>query len=185
MGSWVSSLLHTRPARKIVLVGPVGAGKTYNAQRLAAERGYRIAVSVTTRPPREGEVDGVDYTFITTGEFEALDSSGLLFESVVHGDHKYGLTRSEWAAADVFVCNARGVDGICENGARTTVAIVYLNIPIDTRLHRVTMERAWTVGEFMARDDVDTREFTHFTDYDSLVTDPDHDILRIVDAMAH
>lgn len=50
-----------------------------------------LSVSVTTRPPRPGEVDGVHYHFVTPERFEELKSSGELLEwAVVHGRHSYG-----------------------------------------------------------------------------------------------
>ena len=49
----------------LVLSSPSGAGKTTLARRLLdADAGIRMSVSVTTRKPRPGEVDGVDYIFV-------------------------------------------------------------------------------------------------------------------------
>jgi guanylate kinase len=72
----------------LVLSSPSGAGKTTLARRLlAADAGLRMSVSVTTRKPRRGEVDGRDYHFIDTGEFERLKSAGELLEwAEVHGN---------------------------------------------------------------------------------------------------
>ena len=82
----------------IILSSPSGGGKTTIAKRLLQVRkdiGY--SVSCTTRPPREGEVDGRDYCFRTREEFERGVKAGEFAESAeVHG-HLYGTLRSEIA----------------------------------------------------------------------------------------
>jgi len=67
--------------RLFVLSAPSGAGKTTLCRRLLAsvpELGY--SVSYTTRRPRPGEVDGVDYSFIDRGRFEAMIEAGDFLE---------------------------------------------------------------------------------------------------------
>jgi guanylate kinase len=74
----------------LVIAGPSGAGKGTIVQRLKErEPSLRWSVSWTTRPPREGEVDDVDYHFTTRGEFEKLrDADGFLEWFDVYGDLK-------------------------------------------------------------------------------------------------
>lgn len=80
----------------IVMSAPSGAGKTTIARRLLAERediGY--SVSCTTRAPRAGERDGVDYHFLSMDEFIRRRDAGDFAESaVVHG-RAYGTLRTE------------------------------------------------------------------------------------------
>ena len=65
----------------LVLSSPSGAGKTTLARRLlAAAPGLRMSVSVTTRSPRPGEIEGVDYFFIDKAEFEGKKRAGELLE---------------------------------------------------------------------------------------------------------
>lgn len=68
------------PGILVVLSGPMGVGKTTVANRLIDKGGYERSVSVTTRLPREGEVDGVDYRFLTVEEFEQLRDANELIE---------------------------------------------------------------------------------------------------------
>ena len=73
----------------VVLVGPSGAGKTTIARRLEELHPGRfgLAVSATTRAPREGERDGVDYHFVRRPDFEAMIEAGALAEwAEVHGE---------------------------------------------------------------------------------------------------
>lgn len=80
----------------VILSSPSGGGKTTIARALLTRRrdvGY--SVSCTTREPREGEVDGVDYFFLTAEEFDLAASHGDFAEwAEVHGQ-KYGTLRRE------------------------------------------------------------------------------------------
>lgn len=78
----------------VVLSGPSGVGKsTLVARALEALPELSFSVSVTTRPPRPAERDGVDYRFVDEDAFEALAArGGLLERAVVHGRH-YGTPR--------------------------------------------------------------------------------------------
>lgn len=65
----------------LILSSPSGAGKTTLANALlASEAGLAHSVSVTTRPPRPGEAEGVDYHFVSKEEFEAMRERGALLE---------------------------------------------------------------------------------------------------------
>jgi guanylate kinase len=79
----------------LVLSAPSGAGKTaVAAALLARDRQLTRSVSVTTRPPRSGEVDNVDYCFRNEQEFERMRASGELLEAArVFGRHWYGTPR--------------------------------------------------------------------------------------------
>ncbi len=87
-----------------VLAGPSGVGKGTVVARLVAEHPELwVSVSVTTRPPRPGEVDGVSYTFLSDAEFDRLVADdGLLEWALVHRTARYGTPRrpvTEAAAA--------------------------------------------------------------------------------------
>jgi len=80
----------------IILSSPSGGGKTTIAHKLLAMRrdvGY--SVSCTTRPPREGEVDGRDYHFLSAKEFKSAQTAGKFAESAEVHSHLYGTLRAE------------------------------------------------------------------------------------------
>jgi guanylate kinase len=81
-------------ANLIVIVAPSGAGKTTLVNALlASEGGVRLSVSFTTRAPREGEVDGRDYHFVSKERFEAMAAAGDFLEyASVYGNY-YGTSR--------------------------------------------------------------------------------------------
>jgi guanylate kinase len=80
----------------IILSSPSGGGKTTIAHKLLTVRGdVGYSVSCTTRPPREGEVDGRDYHFLSKQDFKRGQKAREFAESAeVHG-HLYGTLRSE------------------------------------------------------------------------------------------
>ncbi len=70
-----------RRGMMIVLSSPSGAGKTTLSRRLlASDDNITMSVSVTTRTPRNGEVDGTDYIFVTPDEFASMREQGDLLE---------------------------------------------------------------------------------------------------------
>jgi guanylate kinase len=83
-------------ARLTVLSGPTAVGKGTVVTRLTKEHPeIFVSVSVTTRPPRPGEVDGVHYHFVSDAEFDALIAENALLEwAIVHGVHRYGTPRA-------------------------------------------------------------------------------------------
>jgi guanylate kinase len=75
----------------IVISGPSGVGKDTLIHRLLdLDRNLRYSVSCTTRPPRPGEVDGVNYTFVTRGSFEQLVKEGAFLENATYDGNLYG-----------------------------------------------------------------------------------------------
>jgi guanylate kinase len=75
----------------IVLSGPSGAGKSTVISKLLHQRGdIHFSVSFTTRKPRAGEVDGVNYNFVDTAEFERMIRDGELLEFAQYVGNYYG-----------------------------------------------------------------------------------------------
>jgi guanylate kinase len=83
------------PGKLIVMAGPSAVGKGTLARYILENfGGFHLSVSATTRPPREGEVEGVSYFFLTEAEFQERVESGQMLEwATVHGKHSYGTPR--------------------------------------------------------------------------------------------
>lgn len=85
----------SRSGMLLVVSGPSGSGKTTLCRRLADAGEARYSISCTTRAPRPGEVDGVDYHFLTREAFESrLQAGEFLEHAEVHGN-LYGSLKSE------------------------------------------------------------------------------------------
>src|SRR2546422_808862 len=87
-----------KPGPLLILSGPSGSGKSTIVRRLvkAGDLPLRLAVSATTRPPRTGEKDGVDYFFWTPQKFaQEIEAGAFLEWAQVHGKDYYGTLRRE------------------------------------------------------------------------------------------
>ena len=74
----------------VIISGPSGSGKGTVVKRLDPARGYAVSISVTTRAPREGEVHGRDYFFISEEEFTRMRTENAFLEHFAYLDNYYG-----------------------------------------------------------------------------------------------
>jgi guanylate kinase len=82
----------------VVVAAASGTGKTTVCRQVVARDGaIEFSVSHTTRAKRAGEVEGVDYHFVSTAEFERLAAQGAFLEWAVYNGNRYG---TSWAAID-------------------------------------------------------------------------------------
>ncbi len=80
----------------LILAGPAGSGKTTLCDRLVAENPkIERVVTCTTRSPREGEVDGIDYHFLTNEQFDANVADEQFLEWAQVHANRYGTLRSD------------------------------------------------------------------------------------------
>ena len=91
----------------IVLSGPSGCGKgTILKEMLRSEEKMRLSISLTTRSPRPGEVDGIDYFYVSKEQFEKMVEDGAVLEHAEYCDNYYGTPRSNvenWRAEGYHV----------------------------------------------------------------------------------
>lgn len=92
----VAKTMRQSPPRVCVVSGPTAVGKGTVVERVRERHpDLPLSVSVTTRPAREGEVDGEDYFFVSDEEFDRLVAEdGLLEWATVHKRHRYGTPRA-------------------------------------------------------------------------------------------
>ena len=119
----------------LVLCAPSGGGKgAITEALLAREPGLHRSVSVTTRAPRVGEVDGVHYHFITEDAFSVAERNGALLEwaRVLRGTHAYGTPRAPVEAAlaagqdMVFDIDWQGFRQLCDHLPDDVVGVFIL-----------------------------------------------------------
>jgi guanylate kinase len=87
---FINPYTHVEKPVMVVISGPSGVGKDVTLKRMQ-ELGYPFyfVVTANTRPKREGEVDGVDYFFVSKSEFaRMIEDDELLEHAVVYGDYK-------------------------------------------------------------------------------------------------
>ena len=96
-----------KSGKLFVLSAPSGAGKTSLARALVkALPDLAFSVSHTTRPPRPGEKDGVDYYFVDEAQFQAMMEKDMFLEHARVFDHRYGTSR---AAVERLLTAGKGV----------------------------------------------------------------------------
>jgi guanylate kinase len=166
----------------LVLSSPSGAGKTTLARRLlAADPGLRMSVSVTTRPPRPGEVDGRDYRFIDAAEFARLEAAGDLLEwAEVHGNSyatpKAAVLAALQAGEDMlFDIDWQGAKQLRDRMGADVVSVFVLP-PSGRTLERRLRTRGQDSDEVMARRlAAAATEIGHWGDYDYVIVNADLD----------
>jgi guanylate kinase len=89
----------TTPGKMVVISGPSGAGKSTVCRRILEDPRVRFSVSATTRPMREGEVDGRDYYFLSTANFRERIEKGDFIEYADVFGNLYGTLRGPMQAA--------------------------------------------------------------------------------------
>lgn len=93
----------------IILVGASASGKTEVAKRLKQLFGTKKVVTHTTRSPREGEINHVDYHFVSEEEFNQHKNEGAFVETTLYNGHLYGTSKKEIADDKVLIVDPQGL----------------------------------------------------------------------------
>jgi guanylate kinase len=163
-----------------VLSSPSGAGKTSIARRLLEiEPELTLSISVTTRPKRRSEVDGVDYRFIDQATYEEMIADGELLEHAVVYGHGYGTPRAavEQALAGgrdvLFDIDWQGTQQLREV-ARDDMVSVFILPPTMAELERRLWQRAEDSETVVKRRLAQVAaDVTHFAEYDYVLINSD------------
>ena len=164
----------------LVLSSPSGAGKTAIARDLLEKDGQlTLSVSVTTRPMRPGETDGVDYSFIDGQAFERMVAEKALLEHATVFGNRYGTPRSavevELAAGRdiLFDVDWQGAQILRNRMAGDHVGVFILPPSMETleqRLGARGQDSPEVVAARMARA---ANEISHWGEYDYVVVNRD------------
>ena len=174
----------------IVLSGPSGVGKDAVVKRMK-ELGYpfHFVITATTRPPRQGEKQGVDYFFLSAEEFEDLIHKGELFEhALVYGEYKgipkehvrHALASGQDVVMRLDVQGAAAVRGLLPD------AILIFLIPgsEEELLQRLRGRKTENVATLQRRVATMREEMKRISEFDYVVVNRDGQLDRAVETIA-
>jgi len=181
-------ILHPQPLL-VVISGPSGVGKDAVLKSLQKrDLSLHFVVTMTSRPPRDGEVDGVDYWFVTKEKFEALVRQGEFLEyALVYNDYK-GIPKSQIRQAmeskrDVIlrvdVQGAQTLRRICPD------ALLIFLIPTDKQewFERLRNRKTETQESLEIRLNTAKQELEHLPNFDYVVVNAQDHLEETVDAI--
>lgn len=167
----------------IILSSPSGAGKSTLARRLMAwDPTLKFSVSATTRAPRAGETDGVEYFFKTRQAFESMVDSGEMLEHAEVFGNFYGTPKAPVEAAmkdgrdTLFDIDWQGGQQIRNSTLGKDVISIFVLPPsiaeLDSRLRNRDQDSSEVIAARMARS---RDEISHWAEYDYVIVNRDLD----------
>ena len=173
----------------IVISGPSGVGKDATLQALKKrDLPLHYVITATTRAPRDGEIDGVDYFFYSKEEFEKLIADNELLEyALVYDDYK-GIPKKQIRQAmasgqDVIlrvdVQGAATLRSLCPDA----VLIFLLPSSVEEWHHRLNSRKSETAQSMKVRIDTVKRELDYLKIFDYMVTNKHNQLEEAVDTI--
>ena len=172
-----------RRGMMLVLSSPAGAGKTTLTRRLLeTDPGVRLSISVTTRPPRPAEKDGVHYHFVSTEDFGIMINRGEFLEHAKVFGNYYGTPRApvEEAVAKgidvIFDVDWQGTQQLAQRAKDDLVRVLILPPSmraLEQRMKQRAQDRAEVIAERMARAE---SEISHWAEYDYIIVNENLDV---------
>jgi len=165
-----------------VLSSPSGAGKTtISRMLLAADPTIKLSVSVTTRPPRPGEIDGVHYHFVDVPTFEQMVEDDDFYEWAHVFGHRYGTPKGHIRAGlkegqdCLFDIDWQGTQQLIQKDKQDVVAVFILPPSIDELRRRLENRAQDSAAVIDARMDRARAEISHWDAYDYVVINDEVD----------
>lgn len=164
-----------------IVSSPSGAGKTTLTRRLLAEFQPRLEFSVshTTRPIRPGEVDGRDYHFISTDEFERMIHRGEFAEHAFVHRNRYGTAQAPVEAAlargndMIFDVDWQGANALATRWPEDSLKIFILPPDLDILAARLRTRATDDPAVIAQRLEKAIEELGHYEEYKHLIVNDD------------
>ena len=167
--------MSSRPGLLFIISAPSGAGKTTLAEQLATRiPRLKLSRSYTSRPARSGEIDGVDYNFVSRNRFERMAAAGEFLEWADVFGNLYGTRAADTRALlddgddVVLVIDVQGARTVRASGM-TTTAIFVMPPSFEILEHRLRGRSKDSEAAIQRRLQVAREEVAAFTEYDFVV----------------
>lgn len=147
----------------VTITAPTCSGKSYLLNKLTNRGIFERVVSTTTRTPRQGEQEGIDYYFISPTDSRDMEKAGAFFELIEFNGIRYGVTNSEMKRVmsggkpPVVILEPNGLEiyqrKCAENG--WDIFKIYVHVVESLRLERLlqrTVSSAWAAVDSMGPD---------------------------------
>lgn len=183
------NIIHKKPI--FILIGPSASGKTTLIKKSKDVLNYGVIISTTTRKPRIGEKDGIDYYFVTRDEFQKLN----MIESDEYSGNLYGISlesilsitdNKDGAMTAMTLEGAEIIRDYIDNSELPfVVKTIFINTPKDVLKQRMS-DRGDSLEEIdkrmkniEARREYDNRYKTDYV-YDPIINSPEEDVLNFI-----
>jgi guanylate kinase len=141
----------------LILVGASASGKTEIAKILIRDFGYKKMITTTSRRPRKGEINGIDYHFISKKRFENKIKKDAFLEYVTYNNHYYGTPKKGVEKNKVLIVDPVGANAIYEKRL-PNIVIILLQTTEETRKTRM-LERGDNLIQVIDRLEKDEHHF--------------------------
>ena len=165
-----------------ILSSPSGAGKTTMSHKLlGADEEIKLSVSATTRPPRKGEIDGIDYHFVSDAKFDDMVEKDDFYEWAHVFDHRYGTPKGyirqglKEGQDFLFDIDWQGTQQLYQKDQQDAVSVFLLPpslAALRSRLETRALDSAEVIDGRMERA---RGEISHWAEYDYVVVNDDVD----------
>jgi guanylate kinase len=177
-----SDALHRR-GLMFILSSPSGAGKTTVSRKLLQQDSrLRMSVSVTTRAPRPGEIDGRDYHFADQPTFDRMVETGEFLEWAHVFGHSYGTPKAEVKAGlkdgkdYLFDIDWQGTQQLYQKMQSDVVRVFLLPPSIDELRRRLNARGTDSAEVISARMERAKAEISHWDGYDYVIVNDDIEV---------
>lgn len=163
----VNAFEKTLSHHRIILVARAASGKDFLRNKFI-DRGFIPSISMTTRPPRDGEINGKDYIFISREDANRMIQNDEFYEYVEFNGWLYGTTKEQFNTDEIFIMTPSGISKIKPED-RENCFIIFLDIDEGCRRDRLN-QRVMPGDTIDRRLKSDENDFKDFTDFDMRVT---------------
>lgn len=146
----------------IVILGESASGKSTVQNILCKDYGYERLITYTTRSPRKGEKDGIDYHFISEDTFGKMCDNNEFCEKAEYNGWHYGIAKSDCTDNKVAVLTPHGLRQVSKFD-EFTFFTYYINVPRRDRLVKI-LQRGDDVDEAYRRSLSDVGQFDGISD---------------------